>query len=962
MRSSTKHWRNKLYPLLNSSRIYPNSQIQLANLKELHEKSVQELITAQSQLEISETKNLELSQKLVAVERRILNQAGQISRNVQEIHSLMESKQSAESIIHEQKLESILQRKQIQQLQDDQLQLNLKNDQITREMGQKKVELDRVKFQFNQIVGSRGWKWLQTLWGIRLFLIPHQSIQEKALQSMGLLLSNDDQKPGLDSLKRWIKRKFSIFFMPFKPFREGYEEIDRTQVTCFTHQPDIYTHYDRIKTLNDENKDTLKITLISAIKNEADNIDKWIQGISDQTRPPDEIIIIDTGSTDGSVELLESYKSHFQIPITILQAPGANIAAARNRGISIARYSLIAVADFGAHPKADWLNNLTRPFLIQSEISVSAGIYEAVDKFGKKSSSSPLYIWNTPQKIWPQSYLPPGGSMAFTKDAWERVGGYPEWLTLTGEDTYFDLELKRQGGHWAFVPDAVVQWMAPDTFPKYLRKMFRWAVGDGEAGIHPGYYWKNIQRLSAWIAGILAQCLGIGLVLMLKIQQPWLWIGLILLPGLLLTILISRLYQLPVHLFPLRISGEAAQILGYLKGYRNRPIVFKRKTDQLKGIVFILSGVPVDDTGGGSRFTQFALEFLSRGYQVVFLNHFPRQETGNLNLNISHPNLITSSLANFDIKKFFSGTPSGQARKNLLAIVEFPSPPYLPIIQGLKHLGATIIYDSLDAWDTSLGGDWYDRAVEEQIIQSSQILMATVPELQHRLERISERDVLLVPNAVNTHLFNPEKPYLKPADLPTGNRIITYIGALWGDWFDWNLLCQIARKIPDAAVMVVGDYHGQCPDPPENLHFLGLKPQIHLPGYLYHTDVAIIPWMVNSITQATSPLKLYEYLAMGCPVVAPNLTPLHGIPGVTLAHDPADFVRQVQMMPVKNTLSDTLAGFIRENSWQARVDQVLARVATNMSPPLGDLDQSDPDYEPPLDTPTKLQSTLTEWL
>ncbi len=63
-----------------------------------------------------------------------------------------------------------------------------------------------------------------------------------------------------------------------------------------------------------------------------------------------------------------------------------------------------------------------------------------------------LWYWAHPHKINPSTYLPPGGSIAFKKELWAAVGGYPEWLTSTGEDTTFDLELKLQGGNWAILP------------------------------------------------------------------------------------------------------------------------------------------------------------------------------------------------------------------------------------------------------------------------------------------------------------------------------------------------------------------------------------------------------------------------------------------------------------------------------------------------------------------------------
>ena len=172
-------------------------------------------------------------------------------------------------------------------------------------------------------------------------------------------------------------------------------------------------------------------------------------------------------------------------------------------------------------------------------------------------------------------------------------------------------------------------------------------------------------------------------------------------------------------------------------------------------------------------------------------------------------------------------------------------------------------------------------------------------------------------------LFDAEKYYPRPADLPEAEWIAIYIGALWGDWFDWRLLRAVAEAYPEAAVVVIGDYRGQCESPPPNLHFLGLKPQRVLPAYLAYAQVALIPWVVNAITQATSPLKLYEYLAMQRPVVAPDLEPLQGIPGVYLAHDAEEFVRLVAEAARRGVPEEAVRQFVALHNWQARVDRLL---------------------------------------
>jgi glycosyltransferase involved in cell wall biosynthesis len=181
----------------------------------------------------------------------------------------------------------------------------------------------------------------------------------------------------------------------------------------------------------------------------------------------------------------------------------------------------------------------------------------------------------------------------------------------------------------------------------------------------------------------------------------------------------------------------------------------------------------------------------------------------------------------------------------------------------------------------------------------------------------------MLPNAVNLRLFDPERIYPRPEDFPSAEWSAIYTGALWGEWFDWNLLVQIARQHPEAAILVIGDYRGQCVNPPSNLFFLGLKPQRELPAYLAHADVAIIPWKKNAITQATSPLKVYEYLAMRRPVVAPDLEPLRGMPGLHLAKDAREFDEKLAEARHTAFPEAQVSAFVEENNWHARVERLL---------------------------------------
>lgn len=723
-------------------------------------------------------------------------------------------------------------------------------------------------------------------------------------------------------LHSWTQRALT----PPASFSFGYGDEDNTHVTLYANDPMLFPRYPFRQSLaRNSDHPASKVSLIAVVLNEISSVPRWSQAILEQTRLPDELVIVDSGSTDGTLESLNAWASRCRVPCRVIVEPGASIARARNIAIARAQYSIIAVTDLGCVPRPDWLDKLSAPFEIQPDTLAAGGTYEPVNHLGHPMRES-RWMWLSPKSIDPQTYLPPGASLALKKHVWEAVGGYPEWLTPTGEDTCFDLELKRYGGEWAFVPEAVIGWIAPETWWSGVTKRFKWAAGDGEAGARASYYWKSLWRIAAALILILATLLIGAVIIADPIRPVWLWSAAAGLAWIIGLAIVARAKALPILLLPQVAIVQAAQAAGFVLGARRQTQITSRRLSAVKGVLFILSGVPIDDTGGGSRGAQIAFELLRRGFAVVFINQFPRFERQEITSKISHPHLFTYALSDTGWQRFLSPRLFDLIHQRPMCLVEFPTTDFLPIIRGLRARGATIVYDLMDAWDTSLGAPWYSRETEKTIARNSHALVATVPALAQRLERITGRPVAVLPNAVNSDLFDPHRQHARPLDLPSAEWTAIYIGALWGEWFDWELLAQLARRHPEAAFVVIGDYRGQCAAALPNLHFLGLKAQRELPAYLAHANVAIIPWKIGAITQTTSPLKVYEYLAMRRPVVAPALEPLREMPAVFLANDADEFMAKLTEARRTPFPETEVASFIDENNWRARVGFLLAQV------------------------------------
>lgn len=701
-----------------------------------------------------------------------------------------------------------------------------------------------------------------------------------------------------------------------------YTITDHTQVYLYSDRAELFPGYAPRRSLAPvRDKRSLQVTFIATARNEAAAAARLFESLWQQTRLPDQIVITDTGSQDETLDRLRELAASSPVPVVILSQPGANIAAGRNAAIQQAAHPIIAVSDFGVTLPETWLQDLVAPFEDDPLIEVSAGRYQAVDADGRPTH---WQLGRSLEQIDPQNHLPSGVSTAFQRRAWEAVGGYPEWLTLTGEDTYFALELKRTTRRWAFVPSAAVLWTAPATTAETLRKSYRWAVGDGEAGTSASAYRWAASRLALLAVGLVAVLALVALALIFPSPALRATVLLLLALGLGYTVIRWRQRGVALRQDVLLLALYGAQVLGFWRGLRRRPSVDLLRQEQVRGIFFILAGVPIDDTGGGARFTQIALEMLRRQNQVIYINKFPKYESVELNLDIRHPNLHTVQLDSLDWDSLAHKFRIALSTKPVYGLVELPLSEFEPLIDKIRARQGIVIYDLLDEWDSALGGGWYTSAAEERIIGKSQLLIATAPRLVKRLEEKSQRPVALIPNAVNSYLFNPERSYPRPADFPAAEWTMIYVGALWGEWFDWELLEDLARHYPQAALILIGDTMGRQFSLPENIHMLGLKPQRALPAYLQHAQLAILPWQVSPITQATSPLKVYEFIAMHIPVLAPAIEPLQGLPGVTLAADRREFLQLASELQSTRLPIAAQNQFIHANDWQARLDQLLA--------------------------------------
>lgn len=221
------------------------------------------------------------------------------------------------------------------------------------------------------------------------------------------------------------------------------------------------------------------VSVVVTVRDEAGSIETLLASLAAQRCPPDEIVIVDGGSTDATPAILAAWAA--RLPLRVLARPGANISAGRNAGIVAARGAIIAVTDAGVRLAPDWLAALLAPFEADPATQAVGGFF-APDPRTPFELALGATTLPTRADVRPETFLPSSRSLALRRTAWERAGGYPEWLDYC-EDLIFDLKLREACGPFAFAPAALAYFRPRPDLWAFWHQYFRYARGDGKAGL-----------------------------------------------------------------------------------------------------------------------------------------------------------------------------------------------------------------------------------------------------------------------------------------------------------------------------------------------------------------------------------------------------------------------------------------------------------------------------------------------
>jgi len=316
------------------------------------------------------------------------------------------------------------------------------------------------------------------------------------------------------------------------------------------------------------------VSVVVTVRDEAESIGRLLTSLAAQTRAPDDVVVVDGGSTDGTPAILAAWAERGDLPLVVLSRPGANISAGRNAAIGAARGPIVACTDAGVRLEPGWIEALVAPFATGERFV--AGFF-ASDPSGAFETALGATTLPERAEIDPGRFLPSSRSVAFRKEAWAAAGGYPEWLDYC-EDLVFDFRLREAVGPAAFAPEAVAHFRPRPTLAAFARQYYRYARGDGKAGLWAG---RHLVRYGTYLV------VGPAVALVALRVSPWAWAALAAGLGAMLRAPFGRLARQWAPLSApervaaalwvpaIRVTGDGAKMVGYPAGllwrWRHRP-------------------------------------------------------------------------------------------------------------------------------------------------------------------------------------------------------------------------------------------------------------------------------------------------------------------------------------------------------------------------------------------------------
>ncbi len=345
---------------------------------------------------------------------------------------------------------------------------------------------------------------------------------------------------------------------------------------------------------------------------------------------------------------------------------------------------------------------------------------------------------------------------------------------------------------------------------------------------------------------------------------------------------------------------------------------------------------------------QLLSRLADRGHRVYYVSQFFEPTPGAPDLHrlrsriyalrlrgsARHP--FSEELTTGDTDPLFASLSSLREREGIASAVSLVHQPFWwPLAERARRaFGWGVLYDCMDDHAGFQTNARPVEGVERGILEDADAVVATSRLLERRL-RSANRPVELVPNGCDVEYFSSIAPRSR-----RGRPTVGYYGCI-ADWFDSDLVADVAERRPDWDFVLIGPTYladlTRLPSLP-NVSFPGLVPYGQLLDRIEPFDVFLLPFRRSSLTEAANPVKAYEIMATGRPLVSvplPELEPFGDL--IRFGSDSIGFERQIEAAIREDDpgIVERRRDFARRNSWDARAavfEELISSLGVRKTP------------------------------
>lgn len=304
------------------------------------------------------------------------------------------------------------------------------------------------------------------------------------------------------------------------------------------------------------------------------------------------------------------------------------------------------------------------------------------------------------------------------------------------------------------------------------------------------------------------------------------------------------------------------------------------------------------------------------------------------------PTLCIVNLDNLEIKRKMFQILDARSELKYIRIQSIDLATQLSEINEYLDRGYEVVYEYIDELTPQITGNIPEFVFKrhEAVLRNEQVIaVATSDKLFNQMKPYRSKNMAMINNGVDYEFWHIKKNVSEcPEDIKdivnTGKIIVGYHGAL-AKWVDYDLLKQIAQD-GRFVLLLIGHEHDECLKNShllecDNVYYIGARPYQQLNKYAVFYDIGILPFLINDITLSVSPVKIFEYMAQGKPVVTYALPECQKYSSCLCAKTQDEFMQQLEKavnLREEEEYLNKLNSDALDNTWYTITQKMLVLV------------------------------------